>query len=107
VLSSSKAINALIANYESRLSIRRKLLYKWRRDVWNLALKVWSAKDKTVRSIVGKGSGFLDIIDPSLSPRDEMETATRAANLVNAKLISQATRHGHRWALTTPRPSSR
>jgi hypothetical protein len=91
VLSSSKAINALIANYESRLSIRRKLLYKWRRDVWNLALKVWSAKDKTVRSIVGKGSGFLDIIDPSLSPRDEMETATRAANLVNAKLISQAT----------------
>lgn len=89
VLSSSKAINALIANYESRLSIRRKLLYKWRRDVWELALKIWAAKDKTVKSVVGDGGGFLDITDPSLSPRDEEETATRAANLSNAKLWSQ------------------
>lgn len=89
-LSSSKAINALIANYESRLSIRRKLLYKWRRDIWALVLRVWAAKDKTVRQIVGEGAGFLDIQDPSLSPRDEAETAARAANLVNAKLISQA-----------------
>lgn len=90
VLSSSKAINALIANYESRLSIRRKLLYAWRRSVWDLALKVWMAKDKNVRDIVGKAPGFLDIVDPSLSPRDEQETAVRAANLVNAKLWSQA-----------------
>lgn len=90
VLSSSKAINALIANYESRLSIRRKLLYKWRRDLWNLALKVWAAKDKTVKTIVGAGAGFLDIRDPSLSPREEAETAAMAANLVNAKLWSQA-----------------
>jgi len=89
VLSSSKAINALIANYESRISIRRRLLYKWRRDLWELVLQVWSAKDKTLRSIIGKGSGVLDIIDPSLSPRDEMETMTRAANAVNAKLWSQ------------------
>jgi hypothetical protein len=89
VLSSSKAINALIANYESRLSIRRRLLYKWRRDVWNLTLRIWAKKDKTVRKIVASGSGFLDIIDPSLSPRDEAETAMRAANLVNAKLWSQ------------------
>jgi len=90
VLSSSKAINALIANYESRLSIRRRLLYKWRRELWELTLKVWAAKDKTVKSIVGAGAGFLDIIDPSLSPRDEQETAMRAANLVNAKLWTQA-----------------
>jgi hypothetical protein len=89
VLSSSKAINALVANYESRLSMRRRILYQWRRDVWNMAFKVWAAKDKTVRDIVGKAPGYLDIVDPSLSPRDEQETAVRSANLVNAKLWSQ------------------
>jgi hypothetical protein len=90
VLSSSKAINALIANFESRISIRRRLLYKWRRDVWTRVLKVWSAKDKRVKTVLAAGGGYLDIVDPSLSPRDEQETAMRAANLVNAKLISQA-----------------
>lgn len=89
VLSSSKAINALIANYESRLSIRRRLLYKWRRDVWSLVLKVWAAKDRRVRKIVSGGGGYLDIIDPSLSPRDEQETMMRAANAVQNKLWSQ------------------
>ena len=91
VLSSSKAINALIANYESRLSMRRKLLYAWRRANWELALDIWKRKDKRVRDIVDAGGGFLDIVDPSLSPRDEMETATRAGNLMNLKIISQRT----------------
>jgi hypothetical protein len=91
VLSSSKAINALSANYETRLSIRRKLLYKWRRNVWELALKMWAHKDDTIAQVIADGSGFLDITDPSLSPRDESETAVRAANLVAAKLISQST----------------
>ena len=89
VLSSSKAINALIANYEARLSIRRKVLYKWRRDVWTKVLNVWAKKDKTVAKIVGSGSGFLDITDPSLSPRDESETAIRAINLMSGKAWSQ------------------
>lgn len=89
VLSSSKAINALIANYESRLSMRRQLLYSWRRRTWELAVKVWAKRDKDVKQIVANGGGTLDITDPSLSPRDEMETATRVANLVNAKLWSQ------------------
>jgi hypothetical protein len=88
-LSSSKAINALIANYESRLSIRRRLLYKWRREVWERILAVWGKKDKAVAAVLRDGSGFLDIVDPSLSPRDEMETSTRAANLVQNKLWSQ------------------
>lgn len=91
VLSSSKAINALIANYESRLSMRRKLLYKWRRNVWELALAVFAEKDEDVKGVVGRGGGFLDITDPSLSPRDDMETATRALNLMNGKLWSQRT----------------
>ena len=90
VLSSSKAINALIANYESRLSIRRRLLYKWRRDVWGRVIRVWAEKSKAVKDVVGSGIGFLDIIDPSLSPRDEQETAMRASQLVQAKLWSQA-----------------
>lgn len=90
VLSSSKAINALIANYESRLSMRRKLLYQWRRRVWERALKIMQKKDKRVREIVGNGAGYLDITDPSLSPRDEQETAARSSNLVAAKLWSQA-----------------
>lgn len=89
VLSSSKAINALISNYEARLSLRRKLLYKWRRDVWKLALTIYAEKNSDVKGIVGRGGGFLDIQDPSLNPRDELETATRALNLVNGKLWSQ------------------
>lgn len=89
VLSSSKAINALISNYESRISMRRQLLYSWRREVWNLVSKVWAKKDKVVRQIVAAGGGNLEITSPSLNPRDEMETATRVINLVNSKLISQ------------------
>lgn len=89
-LSSSKAINALIANYEARISMRRLMLYSWVKDMWDLTVQVWGAKDKTVKSLLDKGGGVLDIIAPSLSPRDESETAIRAANLVNAKLWSQA-----------------
>jgi hypothetical protein len=90
VLSSSKAINALIANYESRLSMRRKLFYQFRRGVWELALRVWTKKDKDIKAVVEAGGGRLDIVDPSLSPRDDMETAQRALNLMSGKLWSQA-----------------
>lgn len=88
-LSSSKAVNALIGNYETRLSMRRALLYAWRRKVWSLVSKVWESKDKDVALVIRNGGGVLDVTDPSLSPRDEMETATRAANLVAAKIWSQ------------------
>lgn len=88
-LSSSKAVNALIANYELRISMPRLLLYVWRRELWELVVKVWSKKDATVAKIVQGGGGTLDIISPSLNPRDEMETMTRAANAVGAKLWSQ------------------
>lgn len=91
VLSSSKAINALIANYESRISMRRKLLYTWRRKVWELALAVYAEKNADVKGIVSRGAGFLEITDPSLSPRDDMETMQRAINAVNNKLWSQRT----------------
>jgi hypothetical protein len=90
VLSSSKAINALIANYETRLSMRRALFYEWRRNIWELVIKVWAKKDKDVKQVLDSGGGRLDIIDPSLSPRDDMETAQRAISLVQSKLWSQA-----------------
>jgi len=90
VLNSSKAINALVANYESRIAIKRLMFYEWDRETWELTLDVWAEKDKTVRQIVDAGGGTLDITQPSLSPRDEQETASRAAALVNAKLWSQA-----------------
>lgn len=94
VLSSSKAINALIAQFEARLSLRRKLLYKWRRDVWTLARDIMAEKLKGeagagLKAAMKNGGSFLEITDPSLSPRDELETATRALNLVNGKLWSQ------------------
>ncbi len=94
VLNSSKAINALLANFESRLAMPRLLFYEWDRRTWELIAKVWANMKgdnaKFVKRIVASGLPRLDIIDPSLSPRDEMETATRAGNLVNAKLWSQA-----------------
>ena len=94
VLNSSKAINALLANYESRIAMRRLLFYEWDRKTWELTLLVWAkmgAKGSDlVKRILKNGMPRLDMLDPSLSPRDEMETATRAANLVNAKLWSQA-----------------
>lgn len=89
-LSSSKAINALISAYETRLSMRRQLLYAWRGDMVDLVFLVWSYYDDTIQEIEDAGGGTLDIQNPSLSPRDEGETAIRAANLVAAKLISQA-----------------
>lgn len=88
-LNSSKALNALISQFETRISIRRQLLYQWRRGNWDLASSIWAIKDKTIRAIINAGAGVLDIQDPSLSPRDEFETAQRAASLVNAKLWSQ------------------
>lgn len=94
VLNSSKAINALIANYESRIAMRRLLFYEWDRKTWEMVLRVWSnmkgEKAKFVKSLIKDGMPRLDILDPSLSPRDEMETANRAASLVGAKLWSQA-----------------
>lgn len=94
VLNSSKAINALLANYESRIAMRRLLFYEWDRKTWELICTVWSHMTgqggELLKRIMANGLPRLDIEDPSLSPRDEMETATRAANLVNAKLWSQA-----------------
>jgi hypothetical protein len=87
VLSSSKAINALIANYEAHISIKRMLLYRWRRDLFSLAAQVWQSKNDTMRELFSTGY-WLDIREPSLTPRDDLETATMALNLLNGKVWS-------------------
>ena len=87
VMSSSKAITALVANYEARIRMKRELLYEWRQKVWRLASDIWTAKN-TVLTPILSGAGALTATAPSLTPRDDMETAAMAANLVNGKLWS-------------------
>jgi hypothetical protein len=69
VLNSSKAINALIANYESRIAMKRLLFYEWDRKTWELTCKVWSnMKGKNaefVKRVMHNGLPRLDILDPS------------------------------------------
>jgi len=87
VMSSSKAINALVANYETRISMKRDLYYKWRKDIWWMVRRVWAAKEPDLEGVL-LGSGRLDIVSPSLTPRDDMETAQIARTLVDGKLWS-------------------
>ena len=87
VMSSSKAINALVANYETRISMKRDLYYRWRKDLWEMVRRVWAAKEPELEGVL-LGSGRLDITSPSLTPRDDMETAQIARTLVDGKLWS-------------------
>jgi hypothetical protein len=88
VLSSAKAISALVANYETRNKMKRDLLYEWRREVVDLAFTVWVEKNSALKPILQSGFRH-EIIAPSLTPRDDMEASAIAANLVQAKLWSQ------------------
>ncbi len=88
VLSSSKAIATLVANYEARIRMKRDLLYVWNRNVWHKATGVWSHFDKMLGEIF-KTPYMLDIQPPSLVPRDDMEQASRATSLMMNKVWSQ------------------
>ena len=87
VMSSSKAINALVANYETRITMKRDLYFEWRKKVWYLARTIWANKQGDLEPVL-LGSGRLDIVAPSLTPRDDMETAQIARTLVDGKLWS-------------------
>ena len=87
ILGSSKAITALVANYEARIRMKRDLLYQFRKGVWAMAAKLWEAKDRDVRDILD-GRHRLSIIAPELTPRDQLENAQKAMNLVGARLWS-------------------
>lgn len=86
-LGSSKAMNALVALYEARIRMKRDLLYRWRKRVWRTVAKVWERKSSDVSEIVD-GRYRIDVKAPELTPRDELEVAQMAINLVNARLWS-------------------
>lgn len=88
-LNSSKAISAMVANYEARIARKRKLLFRARREIWEMAAKVWERKDKQVAAIID-GHYRLEIKPPELTPRDDAETANRAIALTQARIWSMA-----------------
>jgi hypothetical protein len=87
VMSSSKAITALVANYEARVRIKRDLYYEWRQNIWELASVIWARKNRVLAPVLS-GVAHLLATAPNLTPRDDMETAAMASNLVNSKLWS-------------------
>ncbi|MCC6311368.1 MAG: hypothetical protein IT345_10680 [Trueperaceae bacterium] len=87
ILGSSKAITALVANYEARIRMKRDLLYHARKRAWAMAAKVWEAKDKEVAEIIA-GQYRLHVLAPELTPRDELEIAQMAINLAQNRLWS-------------------
>lgn len=87
VLSSGKAISALVANYETRIRMKRDLGYIWRKDIWDLASLVWAAKQRELKPVL-EAKARLDVEPPSLTPRDDSEAATVAGNLKELKLWS-------------------
>lgn len=87
VLGSSRAIASLIANYEQRIAPKRKLLYQWLKNVWKLSAQVWEEKNKDVK-IIFDGQYRLEITPPELTPRDTLELASTAINLVQNRIWS-------------------
>jgi hypothetical protein len=87
VLGSSRAIAALIANYESRLAPKRKVYYAWLKKVWEMCARIWEAKDPGVKSLIA-GEYRIEIVAPELTPRDTLELASTAINLVQNRLWS-------------------
>ncbi len=89
VMSSSKAINALVANYEARIRMRRDLFYLWRSANWEMVKLVWGNKNAVLKAAF-ETTAPIDIKAPSITPRDDLETATLALNLLNGKAWSLA-----------------
>ena len=87
VLGSSRAIAALIANYESRLAPKRKVFYSWIKKVWEMCARIWEEKDRDVKRLIA-GEYRIEIIAPELTPRDTLELASTAINLVQNRLWS-------------------
>jgi hypothetical protein len=88
VMSSSKAISALVANYETRIRMKRDLYYRWRKDNWNLGVTIWAYMDPDLRDVL-ESSRRIDQEPPSLTPRDDAEASQIASNLMNNKVWSQ------------------
>ena len=100
VLGSSRAIAQLMANYEARISPKRKLLYAWIQNVWEVCARMWENKDRAVSNIID-GEYTISITPPELTPRDTIELAQTAINLVQNRLWS-AERAMDRMGVTDP-----
>jgi len=87
VLGSSRAIASLVANYEQRIAPKRKLLYSWIKKVWELSARMWEAKERPISEIIA-GEYRLEITPPELTPRDTLELAQTALNLVQGRIWS-------------------
>jgi hypothetical protein len=87
VLGSSRAIASLIANYEQRIAPKRKLFYQWIKNVWRLSAKVWENKNNEIK-IIFDGQYRIEITPPELTPRDTLELASTAINLVQNRIWS-------------------
>jgi len=87
VLGSSRAIAALIANYESRLAPKRKVFYSWIKKVWEMSARIWEEKDGDVESLLAS-EYRIEVVAPELTPRDTLELASTAINLVQNRIWS-------------------
>ena len=87
VLGSSRAIASLVANYEARIAPKRKLLYSWIKQVWKMCAQMWETKSPEI-GLVFNGNYRLDITPPELTPRDTLELAQTAINLVQNRIWS-------------------
>lgn len=87
ILGSSKAIAALVANYEARINMKRQLFYRWRKDIWRMVAKIWESKDAQVKAIID-GQYRLEVKPPELTPRDQLELSQLAMSLVQNRLWS-------------------
>jgi hypothetical protein len=87
VLGSSRAIASLVANYEQRIAPKRKLLYSWIKRVWEVSARMWETMDPQISEIL-QGEYRLEIVPPELTPRDTLELAQTALNLVQGRIWS-------------------
>ena len=89
-LNSSKALTAIVTNYALRIKQKRALFYRWRREVWAVAAKVWETKDADVRKIID-GHYRIEIKPADIAYRDDLETAQKVIALAQNRIISQRT----------------
>ena len=87
VMNSGKAVAALVANYETRMTMPRNLYYQFRMDIWDLASTIWAEKNAELKQVI-VGNTKLVINSPSLTPRDDAEASTIALNMKEGKLWS-------------------
>ena len=87
VLGSSRAIASLVANYEQRIAPKRKLLYSWIKQVWEVTARMWGEMDPAIAELLAN-EFRLEITPPELTPRDTLELAQTALNLVQGRIWS-------------------